>query len=221
MSPAWIRPPPARPSSPSTHAGANSIAVAEGANFEIDPADVTSAIAGIQPVAVIGTARGPRRRHQCRLPGRATRPARAQRLPGRRGRGHRARTGGHRRRQRDRSRAVDRRLSDDDDPAALARALAAKTHRGCVVTLGEQGLVAHIDGHTYVQPALPTTVVDTTGAGDAFCGVFTAALAEGHQVETALRWGQAAGALAAAKAGAQPSMPMADDIRRLAETELA
>ena len=108
--------------------------------------------------------------------------------------------------------------SADDDPAALARALAEQTHRGCIVTLGGQGLVAHVDGQTHVQPAYPTTVVDTTGAGDAFCGVFTAALAEGHPVETALRWGQAAGALAAATPGAQPSMPRRHDIRRLADS---
>ena len=201
-------------------AGANSIAVAEGANFEIDPADVAGAIAGIQPVAVIA---------QREVPDDVTNAAFRAAPPGLRvlnvspvDEGVAIELG-----------LVDIAVvneieaaqltadSDADDPAALARALAAKTHRGCVVTLGEQGLVAHIDGHTYVQPALPTTVVDTTGAGDAFCGVFTAALAEGHQVDTALRRGQAAGALAAAKAGAQPSMPMADDIRRLAETELA
>ena len=203
------------------HAGANSIAVAEGANFKIDPADVTSAIAEIQPVAVIG---------QREVPDDVTNVAFGAAPPGLRVLNVSPVDEGV---------AIDFGLVDiavvnqieaaqltgdsfaDDDPEALARALAAKTHRGCVVTLGEQGLVAHIDGQTYVQPAFPTTVVDTTGAGDAFCGVFTAALAEGHQVETALRWGQAAGALAAAKAGAQPSMPMADDIRRLAETELA
>ena len=105
--------------------------------------------------------------------------------------------------------------------ASLAATLAQYTNRGSVITLGGQGLVAHVDGQTHVQPAFPTTVVDTTGAGDAFCGVFTAALAAGRPVGTALRWGQAAGALAAATPGAQPSMPMADDIRQLAESELA
>lgn len=202
-------------------AGANSIAVAAGANFEIDPADITSAIAGIQPVAVIG---------QREVPDDVTNAAFRAAPPGLRVLNVSPIDEGV---------AIDLGLVDiavvneieaaqltddsraDDDPEALATALATKAHRGCVVTLGGAGLVAHIDGQTHVQPAFPTTVVDTTGAGDAFCGVFTAALAARRPVETALRWGQAAGALAAATPGAQPSMPMADDIRRLAETELA
>ncbi|MDE2867816.1 MAG: ribokinase [Chloroflexota bacterium] len=201
-------------------AGANSIAVAEGANFEIDPANVASAIASIQPIAVIG---------QREVPDDVTNAAFAAAPSGLRvlnvspvDQGVVIDLG-----------QVDIAVvneieaaqlaegSNDNDPVALARSLAARTQRGCVVTLGGAGLVAHLDGQTNVQPAFPTTVVDTTGAGDAFCGVFTAALAAGRSVEVALRWGQAAGALAAATPGAQPSMPLADDIRHLAETELA
>ena len=202
-------------------AGANSIAVAEGANFEIDPAVVASAIGSIQPIAVIG---------QREVPDDVTNAAFEAAPPGLRvlnvspvDEGVVIDLG-----------LVDiavvneieaAQLSGDSsaagDPEALARALATQTHRGCVVTLGGAGLVAHIDGHKYIQPAFPTTAVDTTGAGDAFCGVFTAALASGRSVETALRWGQAAGALAAATPGAQPSMPKADEIRWLAESELA
>ena len=194
-------------------AGTNSIAVAEGANFRIDPADVEHAIASIQPVAVIG---------QREVPDEATLAA------------FRAAPAGLRVLNVspvDEGEAVDLSPVDiavvneieaaqlagaNDKPAALAEILAQRTGRGCVVTLGGAGLVAHVDGQTHVQPAFPTTVVDTTGAGDAFCGVFTASLALGHPVETALRWGQAAGALAAATPGAQPSMPRAEDIRRLA-----
>ncbi len=199
-------------------AGANSIAVAEGANFQINPEAVECAVASIQPVAVIG---------QREVPDEATLAA------------FRAAPAGLRVLNVspvDEGEAVDLSPVDiavvneieaaqlagaNDKPAALAEILAQRTGRGCVVTLGGAGLVAHVDGQTHVQPAFPTTVVDTTGAGDAFCGVFTASLALGHPVETALRWGQAAGALAAATPGAQPSMPKAEDIRRLAKTELA
>lgn len=198
-------------------AGANSIAVAEGANFEIDPAVVASAVACVQPVAVIG---------QREVPDDVTNAAFQAASPGLRVLNVSPID----------DMAIDFAQVDiavvneieaaqltgdssaDGDPEALARALAARTLRGCIVTLGGAGLVAHVDGQTHVQPAFPTTVVDTTGAGDAFCGVFTAALAAGRPVETALRWGQAAGALAAAKAGAQPSMPRIDDIRRLADS---
>ena len=202
-------------------AGANSIAVAEGANFAIDPETVRTAVAGLQPDAVIG---------QREVPDDVTLAAFQATAPGLRVLNvspvdHGMALG---------LSLVDIAVVNEieaaqlvggasgrNEPAALALDLSKRTRRGCVVTLGGAGLVAHIDGDTYVQPAFPTIVVDTTGAGDAFCGVFTAALATGRPVEIALRWGQAAGALAAATPGAQPSMPKAEDIRQLAETELA
>lgn len=200
-------------------AGANSIAVAEGANFKIDPTDVAQAITSLQPVAVMGQREVPDEVTVAAL-GAAPAGLRVLNVS-----------------PVDDDAAVDLSLvdiavvneieaaqlagGDSDEPAMLAEVLAERTNRGSVVTLGGEGLAAHVDGQSIVQPAFPTTVVDTTGAGDAFCGVFTAALAAGRPVEVALRWGQAAGALAAATPGAQPSMPRADDVRRLAETELA
>ena len=81
-----------------------------------------------------------------------------------------------------------------------------------VVTLGSQGaLVRTVDGATIIS-APAVTVVDTTGAGDAFCGVFTARLAEGWDAVAAAREGVVAGALAVTKSGAQPSMPTANEI---------
>jgi ribokinase len=49
--------------------------------------------------------------------------------------------------------------------------------------------------------------VDTTAAGDAFAGAFAGAVGGGMAPEQALRWGNAAGALAVTRAGAQPSLP--------------
>jgi ribokinase len=49
--------------------------------------------------------------------------------------------------------------------------------------------------------------VDTVAAGDAFNGALAVALAEGHTLSDAVRWGSAAGALAVTRVGAQDSMP--------------
>ncbi len=202
-------------------AGSNSIAVAEGANFQIDPDAVARAVADLKPVAVIG---------QREVPDEAILAAFAAASPGLRVLNVSPVDDGEAVNLSQVDIAVVNEIeaaqlaggqSDAEEPTALAEAVAERTNRGCVVTLGGQGLVARIDGRAHAQPAFPTTVVDTTGAGDAFCGVFTAALAAGRLAEAALRWGQAAGALAAATPGAQPSMPTAGDIRRLAETELA
>ena len=84
-----------------------------------------------------------------------------------------------------------------------------------VVTLGAQGLVFALPGGSGVVPAFPARVVDTTGAGDAFVGVTSQALAEGRGFEEALLWGSAAGALASERSGAQPSFPGREEILAL------
>ncbi len=93
-----------------------------------------------------------------------------------------------------------------------ARRLAVDVTRGCVITLGDDGLAAHVDGQDLHLSAHLVNAVDTTGAGDAFCGAMAAALALGEPMPTALAWGNAAGALAASRPGAQPSMPTRAEI---------
>jgi len=86
--------------------------------------------------------------------------------------------------------------------------------RRIVVTLGEEGvLVAEGDSERHI-PAHGVTVVDTTAAGDAFAGAFAVALLEGHSTYQAAAWGNAAGALAVTRAGAQPSLPRRDELER-------
>jgi ribokinase len=57
--------------------------------------------------------------------------------------------------------------------------------------------------------------VDTTGAGDAFCGALADALARGATVAEAARWGVAAAALSVTCNGAQEGMPTAEAVRQL------
>ncbi|WP_432037760.1 ribokinase [Streptomyces cucumeris] len=91
--------------------------------------------------------------------------------------------------------------------AAAARkahdALRARGAKAVVTTLGEAGaLVTDADGLSTVLPAVPATVVDTTGAGDAFAGVLAARLAAGDSLLDAARLGIAAGSLAVQVSGA-------------------
>ena len=78
-----------------------------------------------------------------------------------------------------------------------------------IVTRGAAGVTVHTAGRVEDHPARPARVVDTTGAGDAFCGVFTGRLALGGSMSEAVAWGVAAGALATEVAGAVPSLPIA------------
>ena len=82
-----------------------------------------------------------------------------------------------------------------------------------VVTLGSRGACAQVDGAFLKQAAFPVTPVDTTGAGDTFCGAFVAALSHGQDVAQALRQASAAGALACTKPGAQSSIPAHADVQ--------
>ena len=93
-----------------------------------------------------------------------------------------------------------------EEAKAAAQALLADGVPTVVLTLGERGaLLAQPQGLAHF-PAFPVTPVDTTAAGDAFVGGFAVALAEGKPLELAVRWGNAAGALAATQLGAQPSL---------------
>lgn len=87
--------------------------------------------------------------------------------------------------------------------------------RRAVITLGDQGAVAFEDGRADWVGAHSVECVDSVGAGDAFCGALAAQLAAGASLSDAVRYANAAGALATTRAGAEPSMPTADAIRAL------
>lgn len=70
-------------------------------------------------------------------------------------------------------------------------------------------------------PAFRVRPIDTVGAGDAFAGTLTACLAEGASPLDAIGFGNAAGALATSKSGAQEAMATAQAIRLLLKPDLA
>lgn len=76
-----------------------------------------------------------------------------------------------------------------------------------VVTLGAGGSCAWRDGQLLRQPAFHIEALDTTAAGDTFCGALVAALAQGVAWPQALRRASAAAALACTRLGAQSSIP--------------
>jgi ribokinase len=103
-------------------------------------------------------------------------------------------------------------------PEAFASAFARQRGRAAVITLGARGAVAADAQRSYALPAPRVPVVDTTGAGDAFVGALAAALDRGLGLGAALARGVAAGSLACGHAGAQPALPRAAEIERLAAT---
>lgn len=87
-----------------------------------------------------------------------------------------------------------------------------------VVTLGAEGAaIVDRDGSTTRVAAPQVEAVDTTAAGDAFCGAVAEALTRGAELVEAVRWACAAGAAAATSYGAQSSLPTPDDVSGLLE----
>jgi ribokinase len=104
-----------------------------------------------------------------------------------------------------------RALAGEPDVEAAARALAARTGAPVLVTLGAEGALL-LDGEAEQLPALAVDVVDTTGAGDAFNGALAAELAAGRPLRGAARFAMAAAALSTQTAGARAGMPRRDAV---------
>ena len=87
-------------------------------------------------------------------------------------------------------------------------AVAHRVRQALIVTRGAEGAVALLrDGSTNTVPALPIEPVDTTGAGDAFAGVFAAGLDRCLPLDEALRRASTAASLTCLAVGAQSAMP--------------
>jgi ribokinase len=92
--------------------------------------------------------------------------------------------------------------------ATSARALHVALGVDVAVTLGERGAEAATGSGAWRTQALPPRMVlDTTGAGDCWCGVLAAALARGVPLEAAMRRAAAAASIAVSRPGAGDAMP--------------
>ncbi len=101
------------------------------------------------------------------------------------------------------------------DPRRAAAALLAGGAELAVVKRGGEGVLGRRDGHEVVVPAVPTTVVNGLGAGDAFGGALCHGLLAGWPLERTLRFANAAGAHVAARLACAQAMPTADEVETL------
>ncbi|MDQ7828435.1 MAG: ribokinase [Armatimonadota bacterium] len=107
-------------------------------------------------------------------------------------------------------------VGDAAEALEAARVLRERGPRTVAVTLGRQGAVLLGEREAWHVPAVPVDAVDATGAGDAWVAALTVGLAEGRSLVEAGVLASAAGALAASRPGAQPSLPARAEVEALA-----
>lgn len=81
-----------------------------------------------------------------------------------------------------------------------------------VVTLGSRGVLYNCGNDIVHKPALDVKAVDTTAAGDSFCGALAVALSEGRGIDEAISFANLVGALTVQKKGAQSSLPTREEV---------
>lgn len=96
---------------------------------------------------------------------------------------------------------------DAGQPTRLPRLLAERYALTCIATLGGAGSLCFGPTGGFSVPALPVAPIDTTAAGDAFCGGLIAALDTGADLTDALRYATVGAGLACTVEGAQSSLP--------------
>ncbi len=103
-------------------------------------------------------------------------------------------------------------ISGDEAIPAAMDAIQGLGVKDVIITLGSRGACARIDGKLTIVPAIKVTPVDTTAAGDTFCGGLCVALSEGKDLEQAIRFAQKAASITVTRMGAQVSIPRREEV---------
>jgi ribokinase len=103
-------------------------------------------------------------------------------------------------------------LGAGQNELSSARRLRARGVDTVIVTLGERGVLWVGPAGEGSLPGHVVKAVDTTAAGDGFCGALAVKLSEGASLENALKFANAAGAMAVTRPGAQPSLASRGEI---------
>lgn len=108
-------------------------------------------------------------------------------------------------------------VETDDVVEMAAEKLLKMGAKLVIITLGKRGVFALSEIEKVFAPAFKVDAVDTTSAGDVFCGSFAVAQTEGKSLTESLRFASAASAICVTRIGAQPSAPTRKEIDEFLE----
>lgn len=103
-------------------------------------------------------------------------------------------------------------INDMDSANDAIRAIGEKGVGVTIITLGSKGALLCEKGDCIEIPSVKVKAVDTTAAGDTFCGAFCVALTEGKSLADAVRFGNKAAAVSVTRHGAQQSTPLRGEL---------
>ncbi len=104
------------------------------------------------------------------------------------------------------------RVDDWASARSAATIISAKGTENVVITLGSQGALLKEGDVFHEIPAVRVDPVDTTAAGDTFCGAIAVALSEGKAMPEAVRFAAACSAITVTRMGAQASIPTRKEV---------
>ena len=103
-------------------------------------------------------------------------------------------------------------ISDLQSAERAMKALKELGAKDAMITLGEKGVLAHEDGKVKLFPACKVQAIDTTAAGDTFCGALSVAICQGLEMKKAIAFANKAAAYTVQHEGAQCAMPHLNDL---------
>jgi ribokinase len=103
-------------------------------------------------------------------------------------------------------------VENETDAEKAAQKLVDSGVEKMIITLGSKGAFVVTKTEKVSVSAFKVEAVDTTAAGDTFCGAFAVALVEGKSLKEALQFASAAAAISVTRMGAQPSAPTRKEI---------
>jgi ribokinase len=109
-------------------------------------------------------------------------------------------------------------VTDLASATLAARKLLERGVRNVLITLGADGVLVCDDTGTHHHAAIPVQAIDTTAAGDSFVGALAAALVNGFELDSAVKFATAAAALSVTRAGAQTSIPHRKEVLEFVRT---
>ena len=103
-------------------------------------------------------------------------------------------------------------VTDESSALRAIRKIQSMGVANAIITVGSKGAYTLVDDQLVNVPAFPVEAVDTTAAGDTFCGALCVALTKGLAMPEAIRMANKAASISVTRRGAQPSVPTAAEV---------